>query len=837
MTARGNIVPLHAEGTGAQMAPAVREEWAGWLAERIDPAWRPGEWDGGTRLFTGDVEHRGTVVYRCQTAACEGLCRARGLCATCEKAWRVSDLPAKEFRALYVPDRNRVIDGERTRCRVGECPRETTLWGLCNAHSSLWREAMDRSQESSLEEWIARQEPYSPAPACLVPACRYDARAPRGLCSVHTKRWKHHLEAHPGTPDTVPPQWAESQAPFLNIHQFSLAPLHPVARAEVLYALQQRDARGQKIDPVAVRQAVAHLGEEVETFTADGAGRLPRPSQSNVDSLIRETRRVVTAAFDRFKGMDPADRLVLDLSELGVRGTHGKPTHRPIALDVSEIRQPWLRQLMVSWITEMKPTTSEVNRGNRACSAAGRALDMRPGGGMDPAALTFADMNAVVETFRHLPKLDGEPMSSTHRSGLLSSFFKVLDYGRAAGHLDGMSASFARHSTHTIKRDVPDDEDAGKAIPESVVEQLNEHTDLLGDGITHGRMTVEQIKAMAVAVYELLRDTGRRPYEIAELKLDCLKNKGGDWFLIWDNRKARRNRRHLPVDSDVVGTVHAWLKVRETIDLPTGSEPYLFPPAGENGAARHMVSDQVWNIIRTWADGIPVLLAEEFGPDGERLPFDRSLIFPYAFRHSYCQRRADAGILPPVLRVLMDHRSEATTQVYYRVTEKRKREAVNVMRLYSMDRKGKRTPMASATTYQARSVAVPFGNCTEPSNVKAGGKACPIRFQCAACPSYRPDPSYLPAIDDHVLSLKADKETAVMMDADPFVVRNLDDQIAAFKGVATTMREQIEDMDEDERYEVEEAAKVLRKVRAGAGGRTVALPMPSFPAPRGGATA
>ena len=35
--------------------------------------------------------------------------------------------------------------------------------------------------------------------------------------------------------------------------------------------------------------------------------------------------------------------------------------------------------------------------------------------------------------------------------------------------------------------------------------------------------------------------------------------------------------------------------------------------------------------------------------------------------------------------------------------------------------------------YERRSVAVPFGGCTEPSDIKAGGQACPIRFQCSGC--------------------------------------------------------------------------------------------------------
>lgn len=99
---------------------------------------------------------------------------------------------------------------------------------------------------------------------------------------------------------------------------------------------------------------------------------------------------------------------------------------------------------------------------------------------------------------------------------------------------------------------------------------------------------------------------------------------------------------------------------------------------------------------------------------------------------------------------------------------------------------------ASATRYELRSVAVPFGNCIEPSNVTAGGKQCPIRFQCAGCGFYRPDPSYLPAIEDHVNALKADRETALAIDAEDFVLRNLTDQATAFGQVAAAMRAKLQ---------------------------------------------
>ena len=115
-----------------------------------------------------------------------------------------------------------------------------------------------------------------------------------------------------------------------------------------------------------------------------------------------------------------------------------------------------------------------------------------------------------------------------------------------------------------------------------------------------------------------------------------------------------------------------------------------------------------------------------------------------------------------------------------------------------------------------RSVAVPFGNCIEPSNVKAGGKACPIRFQCAGCGFYRPDPSYIPAIEEHINSLAADREIASAMDAAPFVIDNLNAQIHAFRNVLDVMRQALDRLDADQRDQVEQASAILRKARAGA---------------------
>jgi hypothetical protein len=85
-------------------------------------------------------------------------------------------------------------------------------------------------------------------------------------------------------------------------------------------------------------------------------------------------------------------------------------------------------------------------------------------------------------------------------------------------------------------------------------------------------------------------------------------------------------------------------------------------------------------------------------------------------------------------------------------------------------------------------VAVPYGNCTEPSTVEAGGQACPVRFHRSGCGFYRPDPSYIPAIEDHLRALKANRETAQAIDAARFVIDNLSAEIDQFGIVRTAMR-------------------------------------------------
>jgi hypothetical protein len=104
-----------------------------------------------------------------------------------------------------------------------------------------------------------------------------------------------------------------------------------------------------------------------------------------------------------------------------------------------------------------------------------------------------------------------------------------------------------------------------------------------------------------------------------------------------------------------------------------------------------------------------------------------------------------------VLGALIDHRSLDTTRQRPLVGDSRRRDAVDKVTALQFDRHGNRIWRDAKTLLDSEharraigEVAVPFGTCSELSNVQAGGNACPYRFRCAGCDHFRTDISYLP---------------------------------------------------------------------------------------------
>ncbi|MDQ6836935.1 MAG: hypothetical protein M3137_00975 [Actinomycetota bacterium] len=173
-----------------------------------------------------------------------------------------------------------------------------------------------------------------------------------------------------------------------------------------------------------------------------------------------------------------------------------------------------------------------------------------------------------------------------------------------------------------------------------------------------------------------------------------------------------------------------------------------------------------------------------------------------------------------MLRDLMDHQSMTTTLGYYRVGDARKRDAMALLARHTIDNRGTirpggdRPPSRAAQLREELSwVSVPRGKCSEPANVRAGGQSCPIRYQCAGCPHFESDPSYLPELRTYADQLRREREGMLAIGAADWVVENVSRQMDTIVGHIRTHEALLDQLPESERAEVDNASRALRKAR------------------------
>ncbi|MBO0807354.1 MAG: site-specific integrase [Actinobacteria bacterium] len=257
-------------------------------------------------------------------------------------------------------------------------------------------------------------------------------------------------------------------------------------------------------------------------------------------------------------------------------------------------------------------------------------------------------------------------------------------------------------------------------------------------------------------------DTGRRPDEICALRWDCLDYDEDQLpVLVYDNHKNARLGRRLPIAQGTADLIiEQKRRVRARFPDTALAELSLLPAATANPHGRRAITEsQLGSRHRAWIDSLPPLLRA----DGTE--YDKARVVPYAYRHSYAQRHADSGVPIDVLGSLMNHVSLNTTKHYYRVGNDRRRDAVDRVAQMQFDRHGNRIWRHAQQLFESErarraigQVAVPFGVCAEPSNVKAGGQACPFRFRCAGCEHFRTDVSYLPDLQAYLDDLLRNRE-------------------------------------------------------------------------------
>jgi integrase len=790
---------------------ADRAGWLGWLRARLDPAWRAGEWDGQMLLFTGDLASARTAAWPCRTPGCPTTTRRpSGRCDGCRRARITAGVGWAEFDVAPPPRATRPL--RRDRCSVPGCEGDLHCRGLCFRHERFW--GQDRNEP--VAAFIARARPLTRADECRVTGCDRESIGRRGLCRFHDNRLLRGRRDAGLSGDELA-AWIARQRPRLGMHQFCLAGLPELLATELLYALQRRDQAPPPLDPTEVRILLTRLGDAASLREADPqvvceSGGMQYNATTR--GLFRDLRRHLDQAWAHYAGEDPFTGDVWQVALLGlsINASRRWPATQGV-VDFRLIEVGWLREIVKDWARATRPYLQRLRETLRACQAASHSLIAA--GRTDPTGLDAGDFTHILDGISTQRRADGTPYSATHRNLMIHQFCQVIEHGRATGLMATVPDPFRPARRHRVRVD-PNEDELGKALPETVIRQLDAHLHLLGPTGRAGAISAADLQAMHQTIYRILRDTGRRPGEAVSLHVDCLEVINGQHNLIYDNHKAGRMRRRLPITTDTAEAITSWQQQRTHLSTPDSQRQWLFPsPLLRAHQSRgHLTSASVGRIFKAWVGRIGTVDSELLGPDGTPTPFAPSLITPYALRHSYAQRHADAGVPVDVLKELMDHVAVSTTMGYYQVGLTRKQQAIRSVGSLAVDAAGNPAPFTSPTAYQRASVSVPFGNCTEPSNVKAGGGACPIRFQCAGCGFYRPDPSYLPALEQHIAALRVDRETAEAIGAADYVIDNLSAEIRAFTDLADTMRRRLDELPPGERDEVEQASKILRRARA-----------------------
>jgi integrase len=772
------------------------------LASRIQTAFlAEAGWDPVTWVLTIASEHPLLGRQVCRAPGCKTTCSAKtGVCLDCRRRLGQAGLTPGDYWLLPPPRGARWLGLGDGTCSVPGCPRP---W--VKAAQPLCPEHLSQQRRLGVEVAVFTAQPDAVVlpshGVCAVAACPRQLPAAGGTyCDAHLQRLRCLRRAGEGPDEAA---WRLTEPPVPRSGQVSLAGLDPAAAVEILFGLQQRTWQGVKTHDAILRSVCNDARSQQVSSLAALAIPASRGKayESVVHTLITHARRGVSG---------PETETAKDTWDMALFGHRGR-------LSFTAISQPWLRQTAKIWAAADLPRRRGRSGGDKtrhylsSLALLSESLRQRPDRGEDPAALGRADIEAFLGRLGWL-----------HAAGQVSELTRVLacrevrkvlttarqlGATRPGGPAEGLSDQFAVHRDDTP--DEPEHGEPGRDLPAEIMRQI-----------------CEQLHTLAAAhlrtATEILIDTGRRPEDVVALPLDCLASgSDGTPVLVYDNHKANRLGRRLPIPESTAETIRAQQqRVRDRFPGAPPGELKLLPTGWANRDGRRPLTVSALSAAhRDWISSLPPLLLA----DGTE--YDKDRIIPYAYRHTYAQRHADAGVPIDVLAELLDHRSLNVTRGYYRVGEDRRRAAVDKVTAMQFDRHGNRTWHGARALldneharYAIGSVAVPYGTCTEPSNVAAGGTDCPLRFRCAGCDHFRTDVSYLPDLTAYLDDLLRTRERlAAISGADGWAraaAAPAEQEISKIRQLINRIKTGIEDLAPDERARIDEAVAVVRKHRA-----------------------
>ena len=794
--------------SGRLVTPAARHSGAdplGRITAMIDVAFLAEMgWDPDRLVLAPPIGHRLVVRAVCRVEGCSSTAPGRrGICAVCRRRLCEAGLADDQIELLSPAPRPRRLPAP---CPVVGCGREGALGpaALCRVHADQ-RHALGVPMAEFLDHPdVVALPPNGP---CGVAACPRQRRHPDGLyCDAHQQRLRAGRRRDPHLDEAL----FRRTEPAVGVGgQVSLRGLAPLVVAQVLYGLQQRcrleRVQTKQADLRAVcddlrRQGAATVGDHVLD------GRRDLGFIGLVRSLVAHARRALACPETEVAGDE------WDLAVFGHSGT----------VSFAAISQRWLRESAKRWAADDLPRR-RIRAGRRTsgglavrhhvnCVAMlSESLRARTDRGEHPDVLGRTDMEAFLNRLAYLESAGR--ISGDARLRAAREVRAVLGRVRAMGLTRAGQTAARLGEDFVIHRDdipeTPEPAKTGRALPPEIMRQLCAH---LGDVSS---------QEMRCAI-ELAIDTGRRPEEVCDLPYDCMaRDDDGGAVLVFDNHKANRLGRRLPISEATAAVIVAQQqRVRARYPHTRASELKLLPTDRRNPDGRIAIT--AFSLAfhhRQWIDRQPVFRTS----DGAE--FDKGRVVLYAYRHSYAQRHADAGVPIEVLRELMDHRKLDTTKGYYRIGEPRRREAVDRVAALAFDRHGNRVwqkAQALVDSEHARralgEVAVPFGVCTEPSNVRAGGGACPFRFRCAGCDHFRTDVSYLPDLGAYLDDLLRNRERLLACsELDDWARREAlpsQAEISRVRNLIARVKAGLDDLSDDERAGIEQAVEVIRRHRA-----------------------
>ena len=409
-------------------------------------------------------------------------------------------------------------------------------------------------------------------------------------------------------------------------------------------------------------------------------------------ALARDVRRALT---------DPGRERAADSWDLAVFGHRGR-------LSFTGISQPWLARAGKAWAGEELPRhrgggATKVREKVNALARLSESLRARDDHGLAPELLGRKDIDSFLNRLAYLESTG--TISRYHRNVICRDTRAALSGIRALGLTRpgrvaaGLPGDFAlgrrRHPRRTSTRRTrprPAAGDHGRAVRPPGQSATGRGQDRDADRHRHRPAPRRHPRPAAWTAWH--------------------RDNDGAAVLVYDNAKADRLGRRLPITEATAAVITAQqARVRATFPRHPGrrAETAALATAKSPRAQGNHASPRSTSGTVHGHDGLG--LAHRDGTE-----FDKTRIVPYAYRHTYAQRHADAGVPIDVLAELLDHRNLNITRGYYRVGEDRRRAAVDTVTAMSFDRHGNRIWRDAAALldseharYAVGEVAVPYG--------------------------------------------------------------------------------------------------------------------------------